>query len=86
MKRGDEAAFPQTYPDDPTKPVWEGNALSRGLTKREYTAIHILQSLISSTDWRSGADTVTLAVALTDDLLANLRVALAPEENMGLDE
>jgi hypothetical protein len=77
---GNEAAFPQSHPDDVTRPIREDNPLSRGLTKREYTAIHILQALLSGTDWRSGTDTVLLAVSLTDDLLANLHAALEPGE------
>jgi len=70
MKAGGEAAFPQTYPDDPTKPVWADNALSRGLTKREWSAGMALQGILASGQTYMRAP--SHAVGYADELLAEL--------------
>jgi hypothetical protein len=83
MSTGNEAAFPQSYPDDPTQPVWADNTLSRGLTKREWFAGKALQGMLTDGFVPTGIrpanhaangiyDYPQYAVAIADRLLAEL--------------
>ncbi len=70
---GNEAAFPQSYPDDPTRPVWADNTLSRGLTKREWLAGMALQALLTNDNFHVDQHELSVArdaLRYTDALLS----------------
>ena len=56
----------------PVMPIYEGELISVGLTKREYFAAIALQGLLANTDFADGPHNAELAVNAADALIAEL--------------